>query len=151
MKYDFRRQINDNCCVPACLQMILSRKGFELKQEDIFNSLPHKDDMVYLNKENIEFYLSGFNLKVEYLHRNISFIPPDEIMMDNPNSDFMVAYYYNLLHDKDDIARHVSLVEKIDSDYIYLLDPKEKIKKVEYKKLSSAMPFDWQCGVYFIH
>lgn len=159
------------CCVPASLSIILQRRELlpEFDQEDIgielgltvpeeylryFRNVQKGDPSSagYGTKIAYEEYSlqsffdnSGVDLTFSYLE-NISGKPVIDWIRDNLESenDIMVCYDYGILFKNKDWEKcgHVSVIDRIDGENVYLvgtINKEEKILKVTLSDLENAI------------
>lgn len=155
------------CCVPACLQMILLKRGLPLiSQEDIGYDLgltvPGEDKKLFrrvragkkpnagwgtrVGKEiysiNHFFNKNRINLKEEY----VFLTRKEEIkgfLKENLGvNDIIVCFDYKTLYGIGENTGHVSIIESLKRNDLTLIDPLYKVpkyRKVSLKKLSKAI------------
>lgn len=155
------------CCLPACLQMVLYRRWKKLiNQEQIWIDLwlivPEKDLHLFQNVKTGERPRAGrgtqaygdhdinsFFKKYKYgLNETRYFV--DKISKDfiissiKENKDLLVCFNYHRLYGEGNTGWHLSIIDRLEWDDIYLIDPAfdtPKIRKVNYDKLIDAIEF----------
>lgn len=148
------------CCVPACIQMILLRRGIPLKsQEEIGYDLglivPQRYKKLFgkvrtgkrpkdgwgtqtgklIYSLNNFFRKNRINLKEERSFLIKSKEIKEFLKKNLKDKDIIVCFdYKNLYHKQRDSRGHVSIIENIENDIVTLIDPEYRVPK--YRKVS---------------
>ncbi len=157
------------CCVPACISMILDRRnilhetqdeiGYELglivpkDKAHLFTKVRTGEKPVagygtQVDKEeysiNNYFKKNNINLKEKYFFvKDIPDVKDFIISNIKKNNDIMVCFNNKILYGSGDWG-HVSLIQGIEKDTVFLVDPEKdvpKIRKVKLDKLISAIEY----------
>ena len=147
------------CCVPACLQMVLMRKGLPLlPQEQIAYELGlivpklYKTDFPHAQTgkkpasgwgtqvQKPEYSLNNFFQKHQFLLEETYFFkvkdPTNWIPAHIRNDDVLVCFNNNVLYGGEN-AGHVSIIESLVEDNIVLIDPEQHVPKYRTVKLNT--------------
>jgi len=155
------------CCVPACMQMVLLRRKIPLlSQEEIGWYLglivPRKDKWLFkkvrtgkkpragwgtqINKK--QYSINNFlkKKKIKLREKEIFITEPEDIRKflkkNLKNKDIIACFEYGKLYNTKSKSGHVSIVEKIERNYITLIEPGAdlpKYRKVSLRNLSKAI------------
>lgn len=157
------------CCVPACLQMVLYRRGIPLlSQEEIGHELgltvPKEYQKILPLARKGKKPSSGWGTQIQnpkytlnnfFKKRNIplkeTYYPTlsktkartfIRVQIKKGN-DILVCFNYNKLY-QDEGQGHVSVIEALNGDYITIVEPISrfpKFRKVEFDKLIESINF----------
>lgn len=157
------------CCVPACLSMILDRRGIDHgTQEEIGYALglivPEKDAHLFSNVRIGEAPISGYGTQVQheeyainrYFETHDIALQEQYVFLDeiedvqiwleeqiNAGNDVIVCFNNKPLYGTGDWG-HVSLLEGIEGKRVFLLDPEDvtpKIREVALDDLIEAIRY----------
>lgn len=153
------------CCVPACIQMVLKRRGLPiLDQEGIGIQLglvvPPVEAAYFNNvsagkappagwgtRINIRRYGLNKFFTVNKLNLESVYMLPNDFKQARDfieerlgqNNDLLVCFKYGVLYHNNIPYGHASLIERIDGQKITLVDPAYERKKVTIKDLLSSI------------
>jgi Peptidase_C39 like family len=146
------------CCVPACLQMVMYRRGIPLlPQEDIANELglvvPKEDLHLFEKARTGERPPSGWGTQIGEQKYEINkalsrlevplkaaLIKTDVIQsaqnLQNEianalqaGKDVLVCFSYGKLWNTDSMGGHVCVIDRIENDTVWLVDPGQNVPK----------------------
>ena len=155
------------CCVPAVIQMIQGRRGFNYASQDEIGyqlglivptekarfftkvrtgSMPKAGWGTQTSKKqfSINKYFERNNLPLKLTKYNPQKIKNiSNFIIDNlrDNNDVIICYNSQILFGDGDIE-HVSLIQEIEDDKLIIIDPAQKVLKVRkttVKKLSDTL------------
>jgi len=157
------------CCVPTCISMILDRRKMSHGTQDEIGyalglTVPKEKAHLYTKVRTGKKSIAGYGTQVDkkqysinnffqknninfketyFFVKDISDVKEFIILNIKKNKDIIVCFNNKKLHGKGDWG-HVSLVQGIRNDIVFLMDPGKdvpKIKKVKLKKLINAMEY----------
>lgn len=162
MQYKIIEQEKSNWCVPACLQTILTNRGFNPPtQTELADFLRIKEEGFNLDLKILADLLNIFGLDVEHKNPFTMVIESDFILKESLNvyTNVCAAYDQEILksngtHCNQKPIKHFSILEVYtpQKDFIRLIDPAEKIIETNLTNLNSAMKAqdDPRYGFYII-
>lgn len=159
------------CCVTACLQMVMYRRGINLiEQEDIAYELgltvPKNDVHLFKKARTGQKPSSGWGTQIQKEEFSVpKFFKNHNILLNfsikndfadaselrnylnshlGDDVDVMLCFDYGVLWETDHRGGHVCIMESIDGDEIVLVDPERNVPKrriVKIDKLYKAIDF----------
>ncbi len=154
------------CCVPASIAMILNRRGINCGSQDEIGYflgliVPREKTSLFKKVRTGKKPGAGYGTQVSKKQYSINhyfqknniplkerYFPPEKIgnikkfIISNirKNNDIIVCFNNKKLHGKGDWG-HVSLVQEITNEDVFLIDPTKFKIKVKLSKLIEAMKY----------
>ncbi len=155
------------CCVPACIQMVMYRKGIKLvQQEDIGLALglrvprsmadaferpnTRKRRVGYgtdIANHPIDAFFKKEKIKLHFRYFPVFGTEEAKGLISKSireNHDLIACFNNGKLYDNRYRSGHVSVISSIDGDKVVLIDPEYEVKKfrtVRLEKLLAAMKY----------